>query len=52
MYKPQPGETIVLLCTECRHNFSGTEPDWCKKLKEKCPKCGSKKVIKNPFIYY
>ena len=49
---PFPGEEIRLLCTECNHDFLGTEPDWGKKLKEVCPKCGSKKVLKNPFICY
>ena len=29
---PFPGEEIRLLCTECNHDFLGTEPDWGKKL--------------------
>ncbi len=48
---PWPGETITLLCTECNHHFHGTKPNWGKKLKETCPKCGSKKIIEAPFLY-
>lgn len=49
---PWPGEQIPLVCTECKNFFSGIKPDWGKKVKEICPKCGSKKVIEDPFILY
>ena len=56
---PQAGETIPLLCTKCHHMFLGQNPRGWKGLylsvplkKAKCPKCGSKKVIPYPFIYY
>lgn len=48
---PWPGEQIPLECTECKNFFYGIKPDWGKKLKETCPKCGSKKIIEVPFLH-
>ena len=48
---PWPGEQIPLECTECKNFFSGIKPDWGKKVKEVCPKCGSKKIIEAPVLY-
>lgn len=60
MKRPQPGETVHLLCKKCRHSFTGPCPNHlgfgliAEKLKDdtKCPKCGSKKLILSPWIHY
>ena len=60
MVKPQPGETVVLLCLNCHYSFFGP----CPKVsvfpsfithfirKSECPKCGKKKVVMNPWVRY
>ena len=60
MIMPTPGDTVVLLCLKCKHSFSGPCPKQnglgtilSKKIKRTiCPKCGSKKVVMNPFVFY
>lgn len=54
---PQEGEAISLLCLDCKNNFLGQNQKglmfFDRFLKRPvCPKCGSKRVVPNPFALY
>lgn len=54
---PQPGETIALLCLDCKKTFFGPNPKfigWFERLYKKpvCHQCGGKRVVPNPFVMY
>lgn len=57
---PRKGEPVPLICLKCHHHFVGPNPsgpsfldDIFKKIKiAKCPKCGSRRVTRNPWINY
>ena len=59
-FPPSHGESIPLICTECKKMFIGPNPNGIKlfddfpKLKKKaqCPKCGSKKVVPHPGVHF
>lgn len=59
LHLPLAGETILLLCKQCHHIFYGPNPSGIKiptlvisAKKAKCSKCGSKKIVPHPFIFY
>ena len=54
---PQDGELISLLCLHCNKIFSGPNPKGLALFDQivkrpMCPKCGSKRVVPNPFALY
>ncbi len=55
---PRAGDSIYLLCLKCGHRYKGKMKGLVKgmpfpvKYKGKCPKCGSKRAIKDPAICY
>lgn len=57
---PRYGELIALLCTKCKKMFIGPNPYGIKlfddfpksKKKAQCPKCGSKRVVPYPGVYF
>jgi hypothetical protein len=60
MVRPKPGETVFLLCLNCHHSFLGPCPEISVFpffmapviKKSKCPKCGRKKVVMDPWVRY
>ena len=60
VFPPRHGESIPLICTECKKMFIGPNPNGIRlfddfpKLKKKaqCPKCGSKKVVPYPGVFF
>ena len=60
MRAPRPGESVYLLCMNCKHSFLGPCPDRFglseltnKKIQtSKCPKCNSIRVMLSPFVKY
>ncbi len=59
-FPPRPGEPVSLICLNCKKIFVGPNPEgWSilgdllnKSKKAKCPSCGSKKVVRNPWVLY
>ncbi len=57
---PEYGEPVLLMCLKCHKSFVGPNPSGPKLLysifknvkRAKCPECGSRRVIRNPFIQY
>lgn len=57
---PRYGELVPLICLKCHNHFIGPNPsgpsipdDILKKIKRaKCPKCGSRRVVRNPWVCY
>lgn len=60
VFPPRYGDPIPLVCTKCKKMFIGPNPKGIKlfddfpKLKKKaqCPKCGSKKVVPYPGVFF
>ena len=59
MRLPFPGENVYLLCKKCNHSFSGPCPNYGMPnilnlilKKNKCPNCGSTKIILHPAVRY
>lgn len=54
-YPPRPGETVVLKCLKCHKTFSGSNPGYRLGKyfnKVRCPECASRRVVKDPFVFY
>lgn len=57
---PRHGEPVPLKCLKCNKTFVGPNPDgprildglFSKIKRAKCPECGSRKVVRNPYIQY
>lgn len=57
---PRHGESIPLLCLECKKMFVGPNPRGSSLFgdlvnnhrKAKCPECGSKKVVPHPGVHW
>ncbi len=56
---PRHGEPVPLVCLKCHKHFIGPNPDGSKilgnifkKTRTKCPECGSRQIVRNPWIQY
>ncbi len=60
MIPPKKGAPVPLICLKCHNHFIGPNPSGLsflddileKSKKSKCPKCGSYRVTRNPWINY
>lgn len=52
---PKPGDTIVLMCIDCKFMFRGKNPGhgiFGSFYKTKCPQCKGKNVVPHPGVAY
>lgn len=59
-FSPRYGETVPLICLKCHKRFSGPNPTgrrifediFKRKKRAMCPECGSRRIVRNPWVSF